>query len=253
MVLRDLDRYFKGVLSIEENSAFDSSINGLQIGNWEQEVNRIAFAVDSGLEVVERAREWGADMLFVHHGLFWGRQEAIVGQHYNRVKTFLDSNISLYAVHLPLDLHPKLGNNIGIANCLGLNCIEPFGAYKGIKIGVKGVLKKSLTLDEVITRLGILEKDCLRVLRFGKDLVSSIGIVSGGAVFEVFDAINEGLDLYITGDAGHEVYHNCKEAKINMISGGHYNTETFGVRQVADFVSKDLGLETIFIDVPTGL
>ncbi len=253
MILKDLDVYFKGLLAIEENAGADVSINGLQIGDLEQDVKRIAFAVDSGLEVVKRASEMDADMLFVHHGLFWGRQQAIVGQHFNRVKAFIDSDMALYAVHLPLDVHPSLGNNAGIAMALGLEEFEPFGSYKGMKIGFKGVLDKPLSVDDVISCLGLCESDCLRVLRFGKDLVSSVGFVSGGAVFEVFDAIDEGLDLYITGDAGHEVYHNCKEAGINMISGGHYNTETFGVKLVSEFVKRDLGLETFFIDVPTGL
>lgn len=253
MKLKELDTFLQKTLLIPENSKNDSAINGIQVGDINQEIKKIAFAVDSGLEVIERANAENADMLFVHHGFFWGRPLAIVGTHFNRVKALVENNTALYATHLPLDMHPTYGNNIAIAEKLSLENIKPFGLYKGSKLGFKGELKNSVNIEEIIKRMELTSDDCLRVLNFGKEEIKTVAVVSGGAVFEVFQAIDEDVDLYITGDAGHEVYHNCKESCINMISAGHYNTEVFGVQRVAKMLEKEFGIETVFIDAPSNL
>lgn len=253
MKLKDIDSYLQELLHIQEFTSSDSSLNGIQVGDKEADIQCCAFAVDACHETINRAAAAGAQMLFVHHGLFWGRPLAITGSHYKRVKALLDNNIALYATHLPLDAHNELGNNIKLAQRLKLKSITPFGNYKGKMIGFEGKLEKPMDLSDVIQMLGIKESQCLKVLPFGAKAIESVAIVSGGAPHEVEEAIQKELDLYITGDASHEVYHLCSESQINMVSCGHYFTETTGVQAVSEKMQQDLKLRTIFIDLPTGL
>jgi dinuclear metal center YbgI/SA1388 family protein len=245
-------------MRIEELKRIDISMNGIQVsaGGGESssiDVAKIAFAVDACMETFERAAEQGAGMLFVHHGIFWGSPVQVSGTHFRRLKYLLDNNLVLYAAHLPLDLHPQFGNNAGICSSLGIEAPEPFGEYHGIKIGFKGRLPEACSLDEVLDKLGLTAGRALSVLPFGPKGIQNIAVVSGGGANDVYQAIEEDADLYITGDASHQIYHSCLENRINLICGGHYHTETWGVRLLSERASSDLGIETVFIDVPTGL
>jgi len=253
MQLADLDRYFRELLRLAEVDSIDSSLNGMQVECSDREVATVAFAVDACMASFERAAEARADLLFVHHGLFWGRPLALTRGHYRRVKFLVERDMALYAAHLPLDLHPELGNNAGMAAALRLESIEPFGAYRGVKIGFKGCLQDPVDIDGVLRMIGIDRRSCVALLPFGPQAIRTVGIVSGGAPHEVAQAIEEGLDLYITGEASHTVYHACLEEKINLICGGHYQTEVWGLRLLADRLARDAGLRTLFVDVPTGL
>ena len=165
----------------------------------------------------------------------------------------MEKDLALYAVHLPLDQHPEVGNNIGIARQLGLQEIEPFGSFKGVKIGFKGTLAAPARLDELAFRLSGRQGEQMRTLPFGPDLIRKVGIVSGGAPWEVMQAVEEGLDLYVTGETSHGIYHHCLESRIHVIFAGHYHSESFGVRALADRLTRETGLETTYVDVPTGL
>ena len=252
MLLRDLDAYFRSIFEIENFSRLDSSMNGIQVGDTSRDVSTVAFAVDACREVFLRASEAGAEVLFVHHGLYWGTPIPVTGYFFERMKCLIENDLALYAVHLPLDKHPELGNNAGMAAALGLEKIEPFGAYKGTAIGCKGLLPTPIALDTVVEMLFGHVDETLGVLRFGSSEITSVGIVSGGAAFEVSEAIADGLDLYITGDASHTIYHQAMEAGINVVFGGHYLTETWGVRRTADRLARDTGLKTVYVDLPTG-
>lgn len=253
ITLKDLDRWFRSILPIDDLAGSDYSLNGVQVGRMEKEVTRVAFAVDACLETITRAGEAGADLLFVHHGLFWGKPEAITGSHYRRVRKLIEDDTALYAAHLPLDMQQELGNNAGLAGRLGLTDLQPFGRYKQIRIGYSGYLPEPLSLPEVMARLDLAEEDALGVLNFGPERVSTVAIISGGADKEVVQAIDAGVDLYITGELSHQVYHTCLEGKINLIAAGHYWTETVGVQLLSRRLEEEKGLETVFIDVPTGL
>jgi dinuclear metal center YbgI/SA1388 family protein len=206
------------------------------------------------MESFRLAADWGADVLFVHHGLFWSEQLRVCGGHYERLRFLMERGLSLYAVHLPLDMHPVVGNNAGLADVLGLVEREPFGLYKGFQIGVKGRFPVRTGREEVAGRLfGPQAEPLARLLPFGKAEVGSVGIVSGGAPFEALQAVDEGLDMYITGESSHSVYHQAQEAGLNILFAGHYQTETWGVRLVAEKTREDTGCETRFFDVPTGL
>jgi len=253
MNIHDFDVWCRSFLAIDDCVGTDSSLNGLQVGNQNAPLKKVAFAVDACLETFRKAADEKADLLFVHHGLFWGKPLAVTGSMYERMRILIEGNLALYGVHLPLDMHPEWGNNAGLASVLGLEEQEPFGAYKGLRIGVKGRFSTPMKRDDVITRLFGGWEESIRMLPFGPEMVSSVGIISGGAPFEVAEAIAEGLDLYITGDASHSIYHQSLEAGINVLFGGHYLTETSGVRAVEKKVREELELETVFIDVPTGL
>jgi dinuclear metal center YbgI/SA1388 family protein len=253
MRVEELDGYFRSVLPIDEVGNTDASLNGLQAGRRTAEVKRAAFAVDACMESFRRSAEAGADLLFVHHGLFWGKPIAVTGEHYERIAFLIEHGLALYAAHLPLDMQPEFGNNAGIARELGLEEAGPFGDYHGLSIGTKGRLGKELTLDQVLERLNLDRESALGVLPFGRDSIRTVAVVSGGADKEVSQALAEGVDLYITGEISHQVYHTCQEGGINLIAGGHYHTETYGPRLLAEKCAEETGIETVFIDVPTGL
>lgn len=253
MKLREFDAYIRSILDMEGTAGIDSSLNGIQVERKSGEITRAAFAVDACMEVFERAAIWGADVVFVHHGIFWGKPVSVTGGQYSRISFLIEKNIALYAAHLPLDVHPELGNNAGLAKAAGLNDLHPFGMYKGKAIGVSGSFSSPETIESVIASIGIDSGNCLGILPFGKKDIITAGVIAGGGSKEVAEALEEELDLYITGDVAHEVYHLCLEGGINMISCGHYNTEVFGPRLIMERVRKDTGLETTFIDVPTGL
>ena len=252
MKLKELDRYFRELLEIDALDGADISRNGVQVEN-SADITKIAFAVDACLETFKRTKEVGAQMLFVHHGIFWGHEQTITGSHYQRIKLLLDNDIALYAVHLPLDIHPELGNNVSLARKAGLCDLKPFGKFRGIDVGVKGTFKNEVSVSQVIDAIGFDKNELLAVLPFGKDKNMTGAIITGGGESDVADAIEHDVDLYITGDAAHVVYHTCLENRINMISAGHYRTEVYGVQNMAAKVRADLGVETVFIDVPTGL
>jgi dinuclear metal center YbgI/SA1388 family protein len=248
-----LDSFFKSILDIEGFVSIDSSMNGLQVDNDGAEIGKIVFAVDANLETCKQCAKAGGGMLFVHHGFFWGQPLALKNVHRGRIKFLLENNIALYAVHLPLDQHPVLGNNAALAALLGIENPEPFGLYHGRKVGYKGRLKKPLTVDEAVKAISFMGRPPLGVYPFGKEKSETCATISGGASYESAQAIDEGMDLYVTGEAAHAVYHTALEGKLNMIAGGHYSTEVWGVRKVMEECAAQLNIETEFIDVPTGL
>lgn len=252
--MNELLLFLDKLLVPEEFARADISMNGLQVAGKSAAVTKAAFAVDACMESFSAAVKAGADILIVHHGLYWGKPIPITGAHFERISFLIEHDLALYASHLPLDAHPEVGNNAGLAAALGLKSRMPFGEYHGVDIGIKGSFDGSgLTLQEVIARLDLTDEPGLSVLPFGPDKIHTVGVVSGGAPNEVLQAIEEDLDLFITGEPSHQVYHTCLEAGISMIAGGHYLTETYGPKLLMDRVAAGTGIETVFIDIPTGL
>lgn len=246
----ELVTYLDDYLSTGLFAPFDPSLNSLVVGGPDKEVSKIAFAVDACQRTFDLALEWGADMLIVHHGLYWGRPMAVTGAHYSRIKTLIDGNLDLYVAHLPLDAHPAVGNNAVMASLLGLLDIQPFAQFKGVDIGLKGTLPKALGAKEISDLLGFTKPV---ILPFGPPAISSVGIVSGGASSDVHTALAEGLDCFITGECEHQVYNDSLEQGITVIGGGHYESEVFGVQALADHLASLFGLQILFLDHPTGL
>ncbi|MDC7245360.1 MAG: Nif3-like dinuclear metal center hexameric protein [Sphaerochaetaceae bacterium] len=253
MNIRELEDYISKRLHLPDFAKSDISLNGLQVGRREKEIRKVVTAVDASLETFRKAHEKGADALFVHHGLFWGKPLAVRDEHYERIAFLLKNDIALFAAHLPLDAHSELGNNATMASILGLTGIEPFGEYHGIDIGFSGSGKNPLSIDEIAGKLGFSEERGLHVLPFGPEKITRVAIVSGGAAQEVQQAIEIGADAYITGEASHTMYSFCKERKITMICGGHYQSEVFGVQSFAEALQSECAVKTEFIDIPTSL
>jgi dinuclear metal center YbgI/SA1388 family protein len=247
------DVFFRSILDITGFNGVDSSLNGIQVDNDGSEFEKIAFGVDASLETFKRAAAAGAGLLFVHHGLFWGRPLRIAGNLRGRIQFLLDHNMALYAVHLPLDQHPTLGNNAGLAELLGLQNIEPFGLSQDHKVGYKGNLPEALGIEEAARRIAFMDRPPLGVYPFGKEKSRTCAVVSGGAAGEAIQALEERIDLFVTGEISHEIYHHCLEGHLNVIAGGHYSTEVWGVRRVMEYCAAELSLDVEFIDVPTGL
>jgi dinuclear metal center YbgI/SA1388 family protein len=253
MILKDFQQYMDSLLATSLYKSADVAINGIQLGDLTKNIQKVAFAVDACAATIETATAWKADLLFVHHGLFWGSQEPITGPLLHRISGLVSANMALYASHLPLDAHMELGNNIGLARVLGLNDCQPFGRYRGIPIGVQGTLPAPLSLEEISQILFSDDRSTHGRLAFGKQKNQRIAIVSGAAANCVSEAVATEQDLFITGEPSHPLYHYCQEASMNVIFGGHYQTEIWGVATMAKHVREQLGLETIYFDLPTGL
>ena len=232
---------------------FDKSLNGFQIECPDREISKVAFAVDAAEETIDRAAAEGADVLVVHHGLFWGEPIAIRGPHYRRVKRALDAGLSLFAAHLPLDAHPLYGNNAQMALRLGMTAFDPFASFHGVPIGFRGSLPFPMTIPEIARLLGFSSDTGMQVLKFGPDMISTVGIISGAGGDDADQAIRDGLDLLITGTVPHEVFHTVKENGLNLLAGGHYRSEVFGVQALMRFTQNETGAESFFIDAETGL
>ncbi|MDA8132377.1 MAG: Nif3-like dinuclear metal center hexameric protein [Elusimicrobia bacterium] len=227
----------------------DSSQNGLQ-AEGRPEVRKIAFGVSASLECIKRAAGGGADMLITHHGLLWGRPQTFTGPLKRKLETLFRSGMSLCAWHLPLDAHPKAGNNARLLEMLGAKSLRPFGHYDGQYIGFRGTLPKALSLGDIAAALAIkLDAEPL-CFRFGTEKIRTIGAVSGGAARMFDQAAEAGLDLYITGETGEPVQEYAREARCNFIAAGHYNTEKPGVQALAGVLEKKFRVKTEFIDIP---
>ncbi len=254
MTLNELDEYFNSFLK-KENFGSDPSHNGIQIQNSapdKKQIKKVAFAVDASLDTATKAAELGADVLFVHHGIFWDHVDTLTYIQYPRVAAFLKNDLALIGYHIPLDANEEAGNNYGIARRIGLKDLKMFCPWRGMEIGVMGRLSKPMTI-EAIAEKALLGAKPNRILSFGKKEISTVGIVSGGAGGDHYWAWREGLDCYITGEMGHSDYNPMKEEGMNVIAGGHYNTETVGVNLVREKLIAEKGIEGIFIDFPTNL
>ena len=247
----ELITYLDDYLRVKEIE--DTSQNGLQVEGPE-EVMKVAFAVDSCQAAFERAVATGAQLLIVHHGLFWDKPLRLVGPLFRRVKTLIESGCGLYAAHLPLDLHPEVGNNAELARLLGLKDTRAFGEHRGNKIGIGGVLDPPTPLDVLVERLaGATGESPVRVLAHGPKEASQVGCISGGAAPLMDQVADAGFDTFVTGETSHAFFHQAAEWGLNVLYGGHYATETLGVKALARHLEIKFGLETIFLDIPTGM
>lgn len=235
---------------LKTNSYKDYSCNGLQV-QGEEMVQKVALLVDASLQGYQLALENKCQLIAVHHGIIWDGIRTVSGSSYNHLKFLIENNLNLYASHLPLDLHPEIGNNAQLAEMLKMRDLKPFGYYKGIDIGFEGFLNKKTDLDSIVRILcEKLDTQCT-VLPFGKKPISRVAIVSGGAADLLSEAIKKEIDCYITGEPVHYNYIEAMENKINVIYAGHYHTEKVGIQALGRKLQENFGVETEFIDIPT--
>lgn len=250
MRLEALAQYLDDFLHVRDTHDAPDALNGLQVSN-RGEVGKIAAAVDLCRATVQLAADQGANLLLVHHGLFWGGLRPLAGPLYARVAALLQHDIAVYSSHLPLDRHPDVGNNAILARRLGIAVRGAFGESDGQAIGVWGEL--SLPRAEFATRLAGVLGAPARAFAFGPDAVRRVGIVTGAGGSFIPQAAAAGLDTYVTGEGAHWTYFDAEELGLNVYYGGHYLTETFGVRALAEHIGDRFSLPWTFLDHPTGL
>jgi dinuclear metal center YbgI/SA1388 family protein len=248
--LSSIAAYCDQILRSEEVKDWEGAANGLQAEN-NGSVTRIAAAVDGTLATVRLAIALKADLLIVHHGLFWSPTHPWTGKRYELLRAVVENNLAVYSSHLPLDMHPKLGNNAQLARALGFKKLKPFFFEKEQFIGLQ--TETTLSREQLGHRLEKTLGEAPRVIPGGPLTCRRIGIVTGGAGGSLRQAAKEGIDTFITGEGPHWTFGMAEELGINVFYGGHYATETFGVKALAGHLSKKFGVPWIFIDRPSGL
>lgn len=248
--LADVVEYLDGYLRIDEVSDAPNALNGLQVDNSGR-VGTVAVAVDASARTISEAVRLGVDLLLVHHGLYWDGHRPVTGRRYRRIQPLLAHDIAVYSAHLPLDVHEQVGNNAVLARALGIELEGRFGGESGLELGCWGRLE--LRRETLAARLDEVLGGRILMLPFGPEVVRRVGVITGGAGSMIGSAISAGLDAFITGEGPHHTYFDAEEGGINVYYGGHYATETWGVRALGAHLEERFGLDWSFIDHPTGL
>jgi len=248
--LSDIVSYTDEFLRICEVADWDNALNGLQIENSGQ-VSRIGAAVDVSTRILTGAAKKNIDLLIVHHGLFWPGLQPVRSALRRQLQLAFENDIALYSAHLPLDIHPKVGNNAELIAALGLKSAEPFLEEKGQPVGLK--VRASIPRSDIVRKLRKALGGPIKAFNFGPKQTRVIGIVSGGAGSEIYRVAEENVDTFITGEAPHWAAVAAEELGMNLLLGGHYATEVFGVKALAEHLSKRFRIPWEFIDCPTGL
>jgi len=248
--LSEIVTYIDRFLRVRDVGDWDNALNGLQIENSGR-VTRIGAAVDVSTRVLREATNKNVDLLIVHHGLFWPGLQPIRGALRRQLRLAFENDIALYGAHLPLDIHPKVGNNAQLAAALGLKSAQPFLEEKGQPVGLK--IRMSLPSSELVRKLRTAVNGSVKVFDFGPKQTRVIGIVTGAAGSEIYRVADERIDTFITGEAPHWAAVAAEELSVNLLLGGHYATEVFGVKALAAHLSKRFRAPWAFIDRPTGL
>ena len=251
MRLSELASYIDTELRIAQIADYGNALNGLQIENGKGEVTKVIAAVDACLPVIREAVARGADLLLVHHGLFWSGLQPVTKSVFEKTRLCIEHNLAIYSAHLPLDAHATLGNNAVLMRALGLEPVTSFYPYKGTDIGL--IAEAVLPRDELVARLKLATGAAVHVCPGGPAVTSRIGLVTGGAGSEVASALAAGVDTFITGEGPHWSYTLAEELGVNLVYAGHYATETFGVKALARHLNEKFGLPWEFVDHPTGL
>jgi len=248
--LAEIVEYTNDYLRIDETEDWPNALNGLQIEN-SGKVTKIAAAVDVSTRVLTAAAKKNVNLLIVHHGLFWPGLQAVTGALRRQLTIAFDNDIALYSAHLPLDVHPKVGNNAQLATALGLKSAKRFLKEKGQSVGLKA--KVSVSRSVLTRKLRTVLRCPVKTFNFGPTQPLRIAIVTGAAGSEIYRVAESNVDTFITGEAPHWAAVAAEELGMNLLLGGHYATETFGVKTLAAHLSRKFQVAFEFIDCPTGL
>jgi dinuclear metal center YbgI/SA1388 family protein len=248
--LKNIIAYCDTLLHTAAIRDFEGAVNGLQVEN-SGAVTKIAATVDASLATIKLAIAAGADLLIVHHGLFWNARLPWIEHNYKLQRLLIENDLAVYSSHLPLDFHPKLGNNAVLSDLLGFKILRPFLFAHGQNLGVK--VQTTIPRAELVRRFDRAIGGKSKVIAAGPATCQAIGIVTGGAGQELQRATNEGVDTFISGEGPHWTYALAEELGMNVLYGGHYATETYGVKALAANLSKKFRVPWTFLDHPTGL
>lgn len=251
MELGALVNYLDEFLNVPEIPDYPNAMNGLQVSRKNKEVSKVALAVDSGMSALKAAAASGADLLVVHHGLFWGGLQPLTGRLFEKIRILLEADLALYSVHLPLDSHPGVGHAAALARPLEMQIAGPFGDYKGSPVGWHGFLRgPRQTLQNHLIKIVDGPVTCIPG---GPSETQRVAIVTGAGGAFIQAAADEGIDTLISGEGAHHTYHDAMELGVNVFYAGHYATETFGMKALGQHIQIELQVEWEFLDHPTGL
>ena len=252
MKLESLLQYMDGYLGTKGHPDYPQAWNGLQVGGT-RDVVHIAASVDASEAAIREAVDRGADLLVVHHGLFWGGAAPLAGRLLRRVAPLIRAGTALYSSHLPLDSHVEIGNNVLLCRALG---IEPEGRiypFEGTGLGWHGSLPSAVDARGLVESVEDAVGGQARLIEGGPARITRVGVVTGSGAGALADAVDLGLDALVTGECQHQHYFDAMELGIHLVLAGHYATETFGVRALAEHVARRFDLDWSFVDQPTGL
>jgi dinuclear metal center YbgI/SA1388 family protein len=241
--------YANELLRIGEIADYENALNGVQIEN-DGRVTKIGAAVDASAHIIQTAVAENVDFLVVHHGMFWPGLRPITGSTRELLRLALSHNLTLYSAHVPLDVHPELGNNALLMRALRVEHAAAFFPWKNTLLGYRADV--ALTRAELLGRLRDALGGDAKMIDAGPDQIRSLGVITGGAGGEIFEVAKLGIDTFVTGEAPHWAAVAARELEINLIVAGHYATETLGVRALAEHLGGRFGLPHTFIDAPTG-
>ena len=253
VALAQVTEYLDTLLRVRDVPDEGNAVNGLQVENGGT-VDRIVAAVDASLEAIENAAPAGSEggtLLLVHHGLLWDGNVPLTGRRYRRVQALFDRNIALYSAHIPLDLHPDLGNNIVLARRLDVELEGWFGEYRGQRLGVYGEL--ALAREALVKRIEGQLNASARLIPGGPETTQRVGIVTGSGGGFIAEAVAAGIDTLITGEGPHHTYFDAMELGVNVVYAGHYATEQVGVQALAQHLGLRFELPWEFHRHPTGM
>jgi dinuclear metal center YbgI/SA1388 family protein len=248
----DMAEYLDTFLQVRDIPDEPNAVNGLQVQN-QGSVDRIVAAVDASLEAIEGAATapGGGTLMLVHHGLFWDGNVPFTGRRYRRIRALLDRNIALYSAHIPLDVHPEVGNNMVLARRLDIALDGWFGEYRGQRLGVHGGL--SLPREDLVRRIEGQLGAAARLIPGGPAMTGRVGVITGSGGSYIAQARDAGLDTLITGEGAHHTYLDAMEFGLNLIYAGHYATEQVGVQALAQHLGLRFELPWEFHRHPTGM
>jgi dinuclear metal center YbgI/SA1388 family protein len=252
MKLESLLQYLDGYLETSSFPDYPQAWNGLQV-EGSRDVRHVVAAVDASEAAIREAVEREADLVVVHHGLFWGGGAPLTGRLLRRVTPLIDSGAALYSSHLPLDGHVEVGNNALLCRALGVEPEGRFDAFQGVSIGWHGRLPSPLGAPAFGASVEAAVGRPVRVIAGGPPEIARIGVVTGSGAGALGEAAALGLDALVTGECQHHHYIDAMELGVHLVLGGHYATETFGVKAIAQHVAERFGLTWSFVDQPTGL
>ena len=237
-------------LAVEGHPDYPTALNGLQVDGPDS-VATVATAVDASQASIEAARALDADLLLVHHGLFWDGLRPVVGRNRRRLAALIEANIALYSCHLPLDAHAEIGNCALLGRAIGLELDGRVGQFEGVDLGWSGRLSQPISVGELVEAVSAAVD--VHLIPGGPERIDRVGVLTGGGGAFTREAAELGLDALVTGEGTHHTHFDATEFGIHVLFGGHYATETFGVKALGEHVAERFGLACHFIDQPTGL
>lgn len=244
----DLEQYLTNLLTPEKIK--DYAPNGLQIQGKEK-ITKIVTGVTASQALINRAIEESADAIIVHHGYFWKNESYVIrGMKHKRIKSLLDHDISLFAYHLPLDIHSVLGNNVQLANLLNINVTGPLELGNSLSIAIQGQLAEEVDGTRLSKQISeTLSRECLHISPPSNKKIKTIAWCTGGGQDYIELAADQGIDAFISGEVSEKTTHIAHEMDIHFFAAGHHATERYGVKALGENIAKEHNIEVVFIDI----